>query len=301
MFSAGNITEKLRIASFDCRGEDVVDLYAGMINFNSMVITVFKNCDQCYDIAVIYLIVYSFSAPWSHWFGWLEGSQPANGCPQSFSLWDVVWPGITPKEPAVTVEKISAVFVICPLLLWCCWLGGRKGIACKKLEWWGTGMVICLERDADLHMAQPMPLPFTVSCFSKVQIGFTFLVPAHLGSPGKRPLNGCVCLWFVPSVCTSFQTVIPEYKLLQPWLQFLSVLVLPHYLVPTNMHRFNSHFSSEPTVVSLPAGFQNTYLLFYISENTFLTFFNWHVKKSLADVYSSILWNEFTTSLWCYS
>jgi len=24
----------------------------------------------------------------------------------------------------------------------------------KNFEWWGTGMVICLERDADLHMAQ---------------------------------------------------------------------------------------------------------------------------------------------------
>ena len=54
-------------------------------------------------------------------------------------------------------------------------------------------MVICLERGADLHMAQLMPPPLTVSCFSKIQIGFTFLVPAHLGSPGKRPLNGCVC------------------------------------------------------------------------------------------------------------
>ena len=54
-------------------------------------------------------------------------------------------------------------------------------------------MVICLERSADLHVAQLMPLPLTVSCFSKVQIGFTFLVPAHLGSPGKSPLNGCVC------------------------------------------------------------------------------------------------------------
>ena len=54
-------------------------------------------------------------------------------------------------------------------------------------------MVICLERDADLHMAQLMPLPLTVSCFCKIQIGFTFLVPAHLGSPGKGPLNGCVC------------------------------------------------------------------------------------------------------------
>ena len=55
-------------------------------------------------------------------------------------------------------------------------------------------MVICLERGADLHMAQLMLLPLTVSCFSKIQIGFTFLVPAHLGSPGKGPLNGCVCV-----------------------------------------------------------------------------------------------------------
>jgi len=39
-----------------------------------------------------------------------------------------------------------------------------------------------------------MPLPFTVSCFSKIQIGFIFLVPAYLGSPGKWPLNGCVCV-----------------------------------------------------------------------------------------------------------
>ena len=55
-------------------------------------------------------------------------------------------------------------------------------------------MVVCLERGADLHMAQLMPLPLTVSCFSKIQIGLTFLVPAHLGSPGKGPLNGCVCV-----------------------------------------------------------------------------------------------------------
>ena len=50
-------------------------------------------------------------------------------------------------------------------------------------------MVICLERDADLHMAQLMPLPLTVSCFSKIQIGFAFLVPAHPGSPGKRAVK----------------------------------------------------------------------------------------------------------------
>ena len=50
-------------------------------------------------------------------------------------------------------------------------------------------MVICLEQGADLHMAQLMPLPLTVSCFSKIQIGFTFQVPAHLGSPGKRAIK----------------------------------------------------------------------------------------------------------------
>jgi len=63
--------------------------------------------------------------------------------------------------------------------------------ACKK-QWWGAGVVICLEQGADLHMAQVMPLPLTVSCFSKIQIGFTFLVLAHLVSPGKGPLNGCL-------------------------------------------------------------------------------------------------------------
>jgi len=59
-------------------------------------------------------------------------------------------------------------------------------------------VVICLEQGADLHMAQLMPLPLTVSCFSKIQIGFTFLVPAHPGSPGKRAVKRvCVCAWFL--------------------------------------------------------------------------------------------------------
>ena len=47
-------------------------------------------------------------------------------------------------------------------------------------------MVIRLQRAADLHMAQLMPLPLTVSCFSEIQIGFTFLVPAHLGIPSPE-------------------------------------------------------------------------------------------------------------------
>ena len=55
-------------------------------------------------------------------------------------------------------------------------------------------MVICLKRGADLYMAQLMPLPLTISCSSKIQIGFTFLVPAHLGSPGQRAVKR-VCVF----------------------------------------------------------------------------------------------------------
>jgi len=56
-------------------------------------------------------------------------------------------------------------------------------------------VVICLERVADLHMAQLMPMPLTVSCSSKIQIGFTFVVAAHLGSPGQRAVKWvCVCV-----------------------------------------------------------------------------------------------------------
>jgi len=74
-----------------------------------------------------------------------------------------------------------------PSVLWHSWLGGRKGIRpVKKTECWGPGVVICLKRGADLHMAQLMPLPLTVCRISKIQIGFAYLVPAHLGSPGQR-------------------------------------------------------------------------------------------------------------------
>jgi len=55
-------------------------------------------------------------------------------------------------------------------------------------------VVICLERGADLHMAKLMPLPLTVSCSSKIQIGFTFLVPAYPGCPGKEAVKWLLLL-----------------------------------------------------------------------------------------------------------
>jgi len=75
-------------------------------------------------------------------------------------------------------------------------VGRHEGLpACKKLDWWGAGVVINLERDADLHVAQLLLLPLTVSSFSKIQIGFTFLVLACPGSPGKSAVKWvCVCM-----------------------------------------------------------------------------------------------------------
>ena len=70
-------------------------------------------------------------------------------------------------------------------------------------------MVICLERGADLHMAQLMPLPLTVSCFSKIQIGFTFLVPDHPGSLRKRAVKRvCVCVCARARVCVVSQVPV---------------------------------------------------------------------------------------------
>ena len=82
----------------------------------------------------------------------------------------------------------------CYSVLWRCWLGGRKGI--RPVKNW---VVRCWcgylsGARCRLEHAQLMPLPFTISCSSKIQIGFTFLVPAHPGSPGQRAVKRvCVC------------------------------------------------------------------------------------------------------------
>ena len=61
-------------------------------------------------------------------------------------------------------------------------VGLQEGyLVCKKTEWCGAGMVICLERSADLHTAQLMPLPLTISCFSKYPDWFYL---SGAGSPG---------------------------------------------------------------------------------------------------------------------
>jgi len=66
-------------------------------------------------------------------------------------------------------------------------------------------VVICLQQGADLHTAQLMPLPLTVSCFCKIQIGFTFLVPAHPASPRQRAVK-----WVCVTADQSFFFLMPD-------------------------------------------------------------------------------------------
>jgi len=82
-----------------------------------------------------------------------------------------------------------------PSVLWGCWLGDRKGIRPVKNWVVGCWRGYLSERGADLHMTQLMPLPLTISCFSKIQIGFTFQVPGHPGSLGKRAVKR-VCVYY---------------------------------------------------------------------------------------------------------
>jgi len=68
------------------------------------------------------------------------------------------------------------------------WVAGRAS-GLQKTEWWGDGVVVCMEQGADLHTTQLMSLPLTVACFRKIQIGFTFLLLAHPGTPGRRAIK----------------------------------------------------------------------------------------------------------------
>jgi len=80
-----------------------------------------------------------------------------------------------------------SLIVIALMLL----VGRQEGHpACKKTEWWGAVVVVCLEQDI---MAQLMPLLLTVSCFSKIQIGFTFWYRLTWVVLEKGLLNRCVC------------------------------------------------------------------------------------------------------------
>ena len=157
--------------------------------------------------------------------------------------------------------------------------------ACKKLEWWGTGVVICLERGADLHMTQRMPLPLTVSCFSKIQIGFVFLVPAC--SPGQRAVDRvCVCVFLVPAhPDSSGQGTI---KRVHMWVCVIIVCTdfgEPVLVIPWVVLQELDFFKHPKQVTNCPVRFLSTWLK---RAWTYISVFLDLAKESHADRFSGI-------------
>ena len=116
-----------------------------------------------------------------------------------------VWAPFFTAQSYIAVHTVVHAFSALTLLV-----GRQEGHpACKKLS---DGV---LELGADLHMVQLMPLPLTVSCFSKIQISFTFLVPAHPGTPGQRAVKRvcvCVCACVRACVCVCLSVIHCNYR-----------------------------------------------------------------------------------------
>jgi len=75
-------------------------------------------------------------------------------------------------------------------------------------------MVICSEQGADWLMAQLIPLPLTISCFSKIQIGLPFWYRLTWVVPEKGPLNGCVCAEFVGQTSLPYKRIGKYFDLI---------------------------------------------------------------------------------------
>ena len=94
-------------------------------------------------------------------------------------------------------------------------------------------MVICLEQGVDLLMAQLVPLPLSDSCFSKIQISFTFLVPAHPGSPGKRAVKrACECRP-ISAENYSYATWLSNKHTLSPYSYFFALKIVEDIALQT--------------------------------------------------------------------
>ena len=165
-------------------------------------------------------------------------------------------------------------------MCWRCWLGGRKGIWPVKTEWWGAGMVICLERGANLHIAQLMPLPLTVSHFSKIQICFTFLVPAYPGSLGKsagKRVCVCVCVRACVRVCY-FTLDLVELLLLTAVrlrLSWVDTICWSRFIANTARHHWPSYCSRWTPSVP-PASRSQVSHHVRLLWLRFLLAFHWH-------------------------
>jgi len=125
-------------------------------------------------------------------------------------------------------------------MVWHCWLGIRKSIGPVKTDWWGTGMIICLEQGANnLHLVQLMPLSSIISCFTRIQKPewFTFLVLAYPGCPGKEAIKWMFLSLLLLSGMTwvsCYQKKIHSLKSCHCGCYTTKLISLPHFLQSTS-------------------------------------------------------------------
>ena len=104
------------------------------------------------------------------------------------------------KETFSFFSRITEYWM--PSVLWRCWLGGRKGIRPVKTEWWGAGVVICLEQCADLHTAQLIPLHSLslASVRSRLVLPFSYRLTWVVPEQGSLNVRACVCVCVLLSI-----------------------------------------------------------------------------------------------------
>ena len=101
------------------------------------------------------------------------------------------------SKPNSTCSRAAyrLIVLFMPSVLWRCWLGGRMGIRSAKTEWWGAGVVICLERGANLHIRPSWCYCHSLSLASvKSRLVLPFWYRLTRVVLEKGPLNGCVCV-----------------------------------------------------------------------------------------------------------
>jgi len=85
-------------------------------------------------------------------------------------------------------------------------------------------------------MAQLIPLPLTVSCFSKIQISLPFWYRPTRVVPDKGPLNGCVCVYTFPSLYSLFFSAVT--LLLDDRKGVWPMPSIPQFFFQNNNHHF---------------------------------------------------------------
>ena len=163
-----------------------IKLSGGVLVWSDMQNCIWPSWCHCYSLSLASVKSKLVLPFWYRLTQVVPDKRPLNGCVCVVScyLLLLLWLNNFSWDWIAFISAFSALTLL---------VGRQEGHpACKKQS---GGVLVWLSVWSNVHMAQLMPLPLTVSCFSKIQIAFSFLVPAHPGSPVQRAVKRvCVCV-----------------------------------------------------------------------------------------------------------